>query len=54
MPQMLPMNWILLYVTFTMTLMIVIMMNFYYYTIIVKTKNQMNLFNKINSNNWTW
>nr|YP_010586371.1 ATP synthase F0 subunit 8 [Molanna truncata]UZZ44159.1 ATP synthase F0 subunit 8 [Molanna truncata] len=53
MPQMLPMNWILLYILFSMTLMIFIMMNFYYYKMILNYKH-MNQLPKFKSNNWMW
>nr|YP_002265539.1 ATP synthase F0 subunit 8 [Chaetosoma scaritides]ACF35098.1 ATP synthase F0 subunit 8 [Chaetosoma scaritides] len=51
MPQMSPLNWVILFSFFTLMYLIINSMN--YYLVLYTNQNKTNLL-KINSNNWKW
>nr|YP_004021881.1 ATP synthase F0 subunit 8 [Exorista sorbillans]ADO85312.1 ATP synthase F0 subunit 8 [Exorista sorbillans] len=53
MPQMAPINWLSLFIIFSITFMIFNMMNYYSYSPFMPKSNLMNK-KKINSLNWKW
>nr|ASN65940.1 ATP synthase F0 subunit 8 [Metrius contractus] len=52
MPQMAPMNWLLLYFMFIMIFMLINYMNYYLYTI--KNNNSSEILFKTSTFNWKW
>nr|YP_010614731.1 ATP synthase F0 subunit 8 [Dexia fulvifera]WAS35306.1 ATP synthase F0 subunit 8 [Dexia fulvifera] len=53
MPQMSPINWLTLFIIFSLTFIMFNMMNYYIYTPILPKINSMNFKNKL-SMNWKW
>nr|YP_010586384.1 ATP synthase F0 subunit 8 [Molannodes epaphos]UZZ44172.1 ATP synthase F0 subunit 8 [Molannodes epaphos] len=54
MPQMLPMNWILLFLMFNITLTIFFMVNYYSFISQVTPSNSNKINFKINLKSWLW
>nr|QTZ18997.1 ATP synthase F0 subunit 8 [Manota sp. WQY001] len=54
MPQMSPLNWLMLMLFFSTIFIIIYMMNFYSFNINMPKLNKSSILNKKNFTNWKW